>query len=157
MKHFNPPANNVVKFYRDENYKDIPIPLKSTKEAAGYDICAADDYVIKPGERLLISTGLFLIIPWGYEGQVRPRSGIAIKSGVTVINSPGTIDSDYRGELFVPLINHGDSDFNIKKGDRIAQLVICAVPNVSFEEISKDVFDNYTTIRGDNGFGSTGI
>lgn len=132
---------------------NLLIPEYATVGAAGTDLKSAENGVIKPGELKLVKTGLFLEIPDGYEGQVRPRSGLALKFGVTVLNSPGTIDSDYRGEVGVILINHGNKDFIYKKGDRIAQLVFSKVIKAKFEgheEIN-------STKRGTGGFGHTGV
>lgn len=130
-------------------------PVYKSSEAAGADICASLDHplVIEPGKRALVDTGIFLEIPEGYEGQVRPRSGLAARFGVTVLNTPGTIDSDYRGEIKVILINFGEEPFKIENGDRIAQLVIA--PVIQGEFIKAEVIG--TTERGSGGFGSTGI
>ena len=132
-------------------------PVKATRGAAGFDLCAAlppgDSLVIEPRARALVPTGIRLAIPDGYEGQVRPRSGLALRSGVTVLNSPGTIDSDYRGEVGVILVNHGAEPFVIRRGDRIAQLVIASTVNCLFEPVA----DLDESQRGDGGFGSTGI
>jgi dUTP pyrophosphatase len=127
----------------------------STEGSAGIDLSSAiqEDVIIKPGERKLITTNLILAIPPGYEGQVRPRSGLALKFGITVLNSPGTIDSDYRGEVKALLINLGNENFTVKFGDRIAQLIISKyekVEPVLVEELSD-------TSRGTGGYGSTGI
>ena len=135
--------------------KGAVVPCYKTAGAAGADVCALldDKVVLKPGERTILPTGLFFEIPQGYEIQVRPRSGLAEKNGVTVLNTPGTIDSDYRGELKVILINLGDSDFEISNGDRIAQIVVAPVTLGNFiqvESISE-------TERGTGGFGSTGV
>ena len=128
------------------------IPAYQTKEAAGFDLHSIEDVVIAPSERKLIGTGLAFEIPKGYEIQIRPRSGLAYKYGITVLNSPGTIDSDYRGEIKVLLINHSNESFEIKVGERIAQAVIQAVIQATFEEVS-ELSD---TNRGAGGFGSTG-
>lgn len=130
------------------------IPQYKTSGAAGADICAflQEPVVIKKGERAMIPTGLFFSIPEGYEIQVRPRSGLAAKNGVTVLNTPGTIDSDYRGEVKVILINLGNEDFEVKNGERIAQIVVAPVTIGAFEQVS--VLDE--TERGAGGFGSTG-
>lgn len=132
---------------------NLLIPEYATVGAAGTDLKSAEDGVIKPGEIKLVKTGLFLEIPDGYEGQVRPRSGLALKFGVTVLNSPGTIDSDYRGEVGVILINHGNKDFAYKKGDRIAQLIFSKVTKAKFE-IAEQI---KPTTRGSGGFGHTGV
>lgn len=130
------------------------IPSYKTSGAAGADICAllSEPVIIKKGERAIIPTGLFFSIPEGYEIQVRPRSGLAAKNGVTVLNTPGTIDSDYRGELKVILINLGSEDFTVNSGDRIAQIIVAPVTIGSFE--LTDSLDE--TERGAGGFGSTG-
>ncbi len=132
--------------------KDLPLPSYATVGSAGMDLRAAETAILKPGARALIATGLAIALPEGYEAQVRPRSGLAVKHGVTVLNSPGTIDADYRGEIKVPLINHGSEDFVIARGDRIAQMVIAAVTTVELVEV--EVLDD--TARGAGGFGSTG-
>lgn len=132
---------------------NLLIPEYATVGAAGADLKSAEDGVIKPGEIKLVKTGLFLEIPDDYEGQVRARSGLALKSGVTVLNSPGTIDSDYRGEVGVILINHGNKDFVYKKGDRIAQLIFSKVIKPKFEIVEQI----NTTTRGSGGFGHTGV
>ena len=128
------------------------IPAYQTKEAAGFDLHSIEDVVIKPGERKLISTGLAFEIPYGYEIQIRPRSGLAYKHGITVLNTPGTIDSDYRGEIKVLLINHSNEDFEIKINERIAQAIIKEVIQANFIEVD-ELSD---TERGKKGFGSTG-
>ena len=128
------------------------IPQYQTDEAAGFDLHSIEDIVIAPNERKLIGTGLSFEIPKGYEIQIRPRSGLAYKHGITVLNSPGTIDSDYRGEIKVLLINHSNESFEIKVGERIAQAVIQAVIQANFEEV-EELND---TTRGAGGFGSTG-
>ena len=143
--------------------KKIDLPCASTsgifpryqsKYAAGADLQAVveEDLVLKPGQRELIPTGLRIELPEGFEAQIRPRSGLAAKQGITIVNAPGTIDSDYRGEIKVLLINLGHSDYTIKRGDRIAQMVICPVVTANFiiqESINE-------TLRGRGGFGSTG-
>ena len=135
------------------------LPAYQTAGAAGMDLCACaenDDeppITLLPGARKLVKTGLALAIPDGYEGQVRPRSGLALKQGMTLLNSPGTIDSDYRGEVGVILINLGEAPVTIKPGDRIAQLVICPVTRAALREV--EVLDE--TIRGAGGFGHTGV
>ncbi len=130
------------------------IPQYKTSGAAGADICAllSESVTIKKGCRAMIPTGLFFSIPEGYEIQVRPRSGLAAKNGVTVLNTPGTIDSDYRGEIKVILVNLGDEDFTVNNGDRIAQIVVAPVTIGVFEQVSS--LDE--TERGAGGFGSTG-
>ncbi|WP_269749884.1 dUTP diphosphatase [Polyangium fumosum] len=133
---------------------DMPLPAYQSASAVGLDLCAAvvDDVSIGRGERKLVPTGLRVAIPEGYEGQVRPRSGLALKHGITVLNAPGTIDPDYRGELMVLLINHGDAPFVVRRGERIAQLVICPVARA--ELVIVESLDE--TTRGAGGYGSTG-
>lgn len=134
----------------------LPLPARETEHAAGLDLVAAVEEAsplrLSPGERCLVPTGLILQIPPGYEGQVRPRSGLALRHGVTVLNAPGTIDADYRGEVQVLLVNLGREDFTITRGMRIAQLVIARVTAAELYET--DVISE--TIRGAGGFGSTG-
>jgi len=131
----------------------LPLPAYATPGAAGMDVVAAEDVVLAPGARHPVATGLAIAIPHGYEIQVRPRSGLALKHGITVPNTPGTIDSDYRGELKVLLINHGPQAFTITRGDRIAQLVLAPVLQGAWLEV--DALDE--TARGEGGFGSTGL
>ena len=128
------------------------IPAYQTKEAAGFDLHSIENVVLKPGERKLIGTGLAFEIEYGYEVQIRPRSGLAFKHGITVLNSPGTIDSDYRGEIKILLINHSNEKFEIKKGDRIAQAVVAPVIQAEIVEVE----ELSSTERGEGGFGSTG-
>jgi len=128
------------------------IPAYQSEEAAGFDLHSIEDYVLKTGERKLINTGLAFETEPGYEVQIRPRSGLAFKHGITVLNSPGTIDSDYRGEIKVLLINLGSEDFEIKKGERIAQAVVA--PVIQAEILEVDELND--TKRGKGGFGSTG-
>ncbi|MEH6683550.1 MAG: dUTP diphosphatase [Qipengyuania sp.] len=141
-----------VRLKRLPHGEGLARPAYATSGAAGMDVLAAEDCVIAPGQRHAVATGLAVAIPQGYEIQVRPRSGLALKHGITVPNTPGTIDSDYRGELKVILINHGAGDFAIQRGDRIAQLVLAPVTQAAWEEV--DELD--TTTRGAGGFGSTG-
>lgn len=131
---------------------DLPLPAYATAGAAGMDVVAAENVAIAPGARHAVATGLALAIPAGFEIQVRPRSGLALKHGITVPNTPGTIDSDYRGELKVILINHGDTTFVVQRGDRVAQLVLAPVIRAGFVEV--ETLDE--TERGTGGFGSTG-
>jgi dUTP pyrophosphatase len=130
----------------------LPLPSYATSGSAGLDLRADVAVTLAPGERALVPTGIRLAIPEGYEGQVRPRSGLALRDGVTCLNSPGTIDSDYRGEVGVILINLGDAPCGLKRGDRIAQLVFSRVESVEWEE-AEALEDSG---RGDGGFGSTG-
>lgn len=131
---------------------DAIIPKYQTKEAAGFDLHSIEEKTIRAGERDVVKTGLAIALPKGYELQVRPRSGLALKNGITVLNTPGTIDSDYRGELMVILLNTSREDFAIKKGDRIAQAVIKEILQADFAVV--DELDS--TERGTGGFGSTG-
>lgn len=139
---------------RLEHARDLPLPKPESSGSAGLDLRAAvaTDLVVAPGERARVPTGLVVEIPVGWEGQVRPRSGLASKWGVTLTNSPGTIDSDYRGEVQVLLINLGDAPFTVSRGDRIAQLLLAPVPAVEVVELSRVA----ETDRGGGGFGSTG-
>ena len=136
------------------NNNSFDLPKYQTEGSVGMDLSAfiENDILIKPNERELIPTGIALSLPQNIEGQVRPRSGLSLKYGITVLNSPGTIDSDYRGEIKVILINHGNEDFLIKKNDRIAQLVFHEIVKVSFKEVNN--LDQ--TSRDQKGFGSTG-
>ena len=133
--------------------QDLPLPSYATPGAAGMDVVAAEDLDLAPGQRHAVATGFRVAIPEGYEIQVRPRSGLAFKHGISVPNTPGTIDSDYRGELKILLINHGSDPFPIRRGERIAQLVPAAVTLAAFDEV--DELED--TTRGHGGFGSTGI
>jgi len=132
--------------------EDLPLPAYATEGAAGMDVVAAEDVDLAPGARHAVATGLAVAIPANYEIQVRPRSGLAFKYGVTVANAPGTIDSDYRGELKVILINLGAEPFEVRRGDRVAQLVLAPVTRGSWLEVEE--LDD--TARGEGGFGSTG-
>ncbi len=130
----------------------LPLPAYATTGAAGMDVVAAEELILAPGARHAVATGFAMAIPEGYEVQVRPRSGLALKAGITCLNTPGTIDSDYRGEVKVILANLGSDPFDIKRGDRIAQLVPAPVQRAALLEVS--TLDN--TARGSGGFGSTG-
>ena len=131
------------------------LPKYETLFSAGMDLRAnlEKSIVIKPFQRLVVKTGLFISLKQGYEAQIRPRSGLALKKGITVLNSPGTIDADYRGEIGVILINLSDSDFEINTGDRIAQMIIAKHETIEWEAVDK--LDD--SVRGDKGFGSTGV
>ncbi|MBY8916617.1 dUTP diphosphatase [Nitratireductor rhodophyticola] len=148
------PTAGIVRLPHGEG---LPLPAYETAAAAGMDLRAAvpEDrrIVLLPGKRVLVPTGFILELPEGFEGQVRPRSGLALKHGITCLNAPGTIDADYRGEVQVLLINHGEDDFAITRGLRIAQLVIAPVVQARLEERSHAS----ETLRGGGGFGSTGI
>jgi dUTP pyrophosphatase len=142
---------------RGELDADIPLPTPATAESAGADLAAAVEkpLVLQPGERAAIPTGFAVAIPAGYEGQVRGRSGLALRHGVTLPNAPGTIDSDYRGEVHVILHNAGEAPFVVERGDRIAQLVIAPVARVEFAEVGSTEALGETP-RGEGGFGHTG-
>ena len=133
----------------------LDLPAYATEHAAGMDLCAAvtADIVLEPGMRKLVPTGLCIALPEGYEAQVRPRSGLALKNGVTVLNSPGTIDADYRGEVQVILANLGTEAFTISRGMRIAQMVVAAYSRVTWDKVA----ELSQTARGAGGFGSTGV
>ncbi|HEV2473677.1 MAG TPA: dUTP diphosphatase [Chthonomonadales bacterium] len=141
---------------RDQDARDLPLPRYATSGSAGMDLHAAvpidEPLTIPPGEHRQVSTGIRIALPHGYEAQVRPRSGLALRNAVGMVNSPGTIDSDYRGVISVILINWGPAPFEIRRGDRIAQLVVAPVARVELREM--ELLDS--TIRGDGGFGSTG-
>jgi len=135
------------------HFSGLPLPQYMTEHSAGMDIYAAvaDDLVIPPGERVLIPTGIAIALPEGFEAQIRPRSGLALKHGVTLVNSPGTIDADYRGEIGILLINHGGIPVVISRGSRIAQMVISPV----YRAVWSESCNLEHTIRGDGGFGHT--
>jgi len=141
-----------IKVMRLPHGEGLDLPAYATLGAAGMDVVSAENVTLEPGARHPVATGLAMAIPQGYEIQVRPRSGLALKHGITVPNTPGTIDSDYRGELKVILINHGAEPFAIVRGDRVAQLVVAPVVQGAWVEV--DALD--TTGRGEGGFGSTG-
>ncbi len=151
------PSSVTIKLMQQAHAKGLPQPEYQTALSAGMDLLAAlpkkQPLTLKPGKHCLIPTGLILEIPAGYEAQVRPRSGLAFKHGITVLNSPGTIDPDYRGEVGVLLINHGQKSFKIQRGERIAQLVITPVTRAKI----KNVKTTSETKRGSGGFGSTGV
>ncbi|RJQ11313.1 MAG: dUTP diphosphatase [Bacillota bacterium] len=150
------PRQVVVKATRDPGTEDLPLPAYMTAGAAGMDLVAAnrEPIVIAPGARALVPTGLRLEVPVGFEGQVRPRSGLAARAGVTVLNSPGTIDSDYRGEVKVILVNLGEEEFAVLRGDRVAQLVVAPVTRA--DVVVDHVGRLSTSARGEGGFGHTG-
>lgn len=141
-----------VRIKRLPHGQGLDLPRYATDGAAGMDVLSAEDVTIAPGARHAVATGLSVAIPAGYEIQVRPRSGLALKHGISVPNAPGTIDSDYRGELKVILINHGAEPFAIRRGDRVAQLVLAPVTQAAWDEV--ETLDE--TARGGGGFGSTG-
>jgi len=144
----------IVKVRRVRRAEGQNLPSYMTSHAAGMDLCADldDDLVLEPGERKLVPTGLAISLPDGFEAQVRPRSGLALRHGIALVNSPGTIDPDYRGEIGVILINHGSETFVVKRGERIAQMVFA--PFARAELVEVDELDR--TARGDGGFGHTG-
>lgn len=150
MTHITQSVPVLVK--RLPHSEGLELPAYATDGAAGMDVLAAEDVMLPPGGRHAVATGLAVAIPPGFEIQVRPRSGLALKHGVTVPNTPGTIDSDYRGELKVILINHGAEPFEIRRGDRVAQLVLAPVTRASWLKVEE--LDQ--TMRGEGGFGSTG-
>lgn len=142
-----------VQVRRLPHHEGLPLPTRQTPGASGYDVASAEpDFMLRPLERRLVRTGLALAIPPGIEGQVRPRSGLALKHGLTLPNAPATIDSDYRGELMIPMINLGTEPVEVKRGSRIAQLVFQRVEAVALDEVA----DLPPSARGEGGFGSTG-
>jgi dUTP pyrophosphatase len=145
----------VVSVQRLPHGADLPLPAYATAQSAGLDLMAAigSDVTLAPGTRQLVPTGLAIALPAGFEAQVRPRSGLALKHGVTVLNSPGTIDADYRGEVQVLLINHGTQPFIVRRGDRIAQMVVAPVTQIAWKQVEQ----LNETERGSGGYGSTGI
>ncbi|MBN1345636.1 MAG: dUTP diphosphatase [Phycisphaerae bacterium] len=144
----------VVQISRAPGTEDVPLPRYQTEHASGMDVCAAvaETTSLEPGQRAAVPTGLFLAIPIGYEAQIRPRSGLALKHGITLANAPGTIDADYRGELRVILINLGQETFEITRGMRIAQVIIAPVTRAKLEVVESLP----ETTRGEGGFGHTG-
>ncbi|HEY9579416.1 MAG TPA: dUTP diphosphatase [Rhizorhapis sp.] len=142
-----------IRLKRLPHGEGLPAPAYTTDGAAGMDVVAAEELTLAPGQRHAVATGFAVAIPHGYEIQVRPRSGLALKHGISVPNTPGTIDSDYRGELKIIMINHGNESFPIKRGDRVAQIVPAAVQRARFAEVEE--LDE--TVRGVGGFGSTGV
>jgi len=145
----------TVKFKRLEGSTDLPLPGYESEGSSGMDIraCVNEPVLLKPGEISLIPTGLAVSIPRGYEGQMRPRSGLALKHGIGMVNAPGTIDSDYRGEIGIIVVNWGPKPFSIRRGDRIAQLIITRVYQAHMVEVD----DLDPTPRGEGGFGHSGI
>lgn len=148
----NVPAPIPVRIRRLPHGEGLALPAYATPGAAGMDVLAAEDVLLAPGARHALATGFALAIPDNYEIQVRPRSGLALKHGISMPNTPGTIDSDYRGELKIILINHGAEAFAIARGDRVAQLVLAPVVRAAWQEVEE--LDD--TARGAGGFGSTG-
>lgn len=146
------PEEVPVRVTRLAHGADLPLPAYATAGAAGMDVVSAEDVTLPPGGRHAVATGLAMAIPTGFEIQVRPRSGLALKHGISLPNTPGTIDSDYRGELRIIMINLGNEPFAIRRGDRVAQLVLAPVTRATWLEV--DALDE--TARGEGGFGSTG-
>jgi dUTP pyrophosphatase len=146
---------NCVSVKKIEGCEDLPLPTYGTPLSSGLDLLAAvdDQVVLKPYERTLIPTGIAIALPKGFEAQIRPRSGLALKNGITVLNTPGTIDADYRGEIKVIIINHGQENFVITRGMKIAQMVIHAYETIQWNLVES--LDD--TTRGAGGFGSTGV
>jgi len=144
-----------VRIKKLPHFKDLELPSYETSNSAGMDLRSANDepITIKPMERVLVKTGLAIALPSGYEAQIRPRSGLALKKGITVLNTPGTIDADYRGEIGIILINLNNEDFIVERGMRIAQMVIAPCVQVDFEIVNS----LGETERGESGFGSTGV
>lgn len=145
----------IIKCIQLPHAKDLPLPSYQTQGAAGMDVRVAlmKEITLEPGERALVPTGLIMAIPKGYEVQIRPRSGLAIKHGITMVNSPGTIDTDFRGEIHLIVINHGQQAFTVKNGDRMAQMVVQRIHQAEIVQTSE--VDQ--TQRGHGGFGSTGV
>jgi dUTP pyrophosphatase len=145
----------ILKIKKLDNSQGLALPKYETSGSAGMDLLAGinEDIIIKPHESKLIKTGIAIALEKGYEAQIRPRSGLALKNGITVLNTPGTIDCDYRGEICVILINHGKDDFIVSKGMRIAQMVISKYEQAEIVEVN----DLDETLRGKGGFGSTGV
>ena len=150
------PGGVVVQIVRESDALDLPLPGYATSGSAGMDLYAAvdGDVILAPGSRALISTGIRIALPDGFEAQVRPRSGLAVRLGITVLNSPGTVDSDYRGVIHVPLINFGQEPATIVRGDRIAQMVVAPVTRVEWVETAESLPE---TGRAAGGFGHTGV
>jgi dUTP pyrophosphatase len=145
----------TIKIKRKPGCEDLPLPQYMSDGSSGMDVYAdvQDEVILNPGERKLISTGIFLSLPHGYEAQTRPRSGLALKNGITLVNTPGTIDSDYRGLVNLIVVNTGNEPFGIKRGMRLAQIVIQEVTHATIEEV--DELDD--TVRSAGGFGHTGV
>lgn len=143
-----------VQITREPGTEDIPLPQYETDHAAGMDVRAAvtEPVTLQPGERTLVPTGLRIALPAGFEAQIRPRSGLAIKHGLSLLNSPGTIDADYRGEIRIIIANLGQEPYTIERGDRIAQMIIAPVTRAEWDVVS----ELQDTARGEGGFGSTG-
>ena len=147
------PNKITIQIKRFPDHKDLPLPKYMTEGAAGMDVCAAilKDTIVAPGQTIMVPCGFAVAIPDGFEAQIRPRSGLAYKYGISILNSPGTIDSDYRGEIKVMLINHGAKPFKVSRGMRIAQMLILPLPKVVWKEVE----ELNITARGDGGYGHT--
>jgi dUTP pyrophosphatase len=143
-----------VRIFRLPEARDLPLPRQATSQSAGFDLLARVEDVMEvpPGERALVPTGIAIALPEGYEAQVRPRSGLALNKGLTLVNTPGTIDADYRGEIRLIVINHGKEPVEIRRGDRLAQMVIHRLPRIVLEEVERLPESG----RGAGGFGHTG-
>jgi dUTP pyrophosphatase len=144
-----------VRIVRLDQAKDLPLPRRATAQSAGFDLLASvgDVVEIPPGQRALVPTGIAVALPEGYEAQIRPRSGWALRSGLTLVNAPGTVDADYRGEIRLIVINHGREPVVIRRGDRLAQMVIHRLPPVALEEVDRLPESG----RGEGGFGHSGV
>jgi dUTP pyrophosphatase len=144
----------TVRILRLPSGRDLPLPGRATSHAAGFDLraCVGADTVVPAGGRALVPTGIAIALPEGYEAQIRPRSGLALRDGVTLLNAPGTVDADYRGEVAVIVVNHGAAPFVVRRGDRIAQMVVTRLPDVVLEEVEALPGSE----RGAGGFGHTG-
>jgi len=148
------PSVARVQVKRLDGAQDLKLPVRASKQAAGVDLHAAIEtsLTLEPGQRALVPTGIAVALPDGYEGQVRPRSGLAVRDGIALVNAPGTIDADYRGEIKVIMINLGSEPVTFKRGDRVAQLVVQRLPNIEWEAVD----ELSATTRGAGGFGHTG-
>ena len=144
-----------IELRRTAGSEDLPLPSRASAHAAGFDLraCVERELVVPPGGRALVPTGLSIALPAGYEAQIRPRSGLALRDGLTLLNAPGTIDADYRGEIGVIVVNHGAEPVSIARGDRIAQMVVHRLPDVVLEEVA----ELPGSARGAGGFGHTGV
>ena len=145
----------TVQIAQEPDCEDIPLPAYETEHAAGMDLRAAvqESISLEPGARALVPTGIRIALPEGYEAQVRPRSGLAIRHGISMVNAPGTVDADFRGELRVILINHGEEPFTIRRGDRIAQMIVAPITRIAWQPVQ----DLPESTRGSGGFGHTGL
>lgn len=144
-----------VRIVRLRQARDLPLPRRATSQSAGFDLmaCVEGDVEIAPGDRTLVPTGIAVALPAGYEAQIRPRSGLALEHGLTLLNAPGTVDADYRGEVRLIVINLGDHPVTLRRGDRLAQMVVHRLPDVVLEEVEELPGSE----RGEGGFGHTGV